>query len=161
MNKPHFRRICQGDLKRVLSLELRDADKAEVKASGGFTTKEALFYSLQQTRAKHTYVVEDGEGKIIGAFGLATLSSQKLCAFPWFLASDEIQKYKKTFTREARKIIERWLEEYFELRNFVSVENVLSTKWLKSLGFTFGEPSTLHDGKTLFYPFVKTRGNDV
>lgn len=65
----------------------------------------------------------------------------------WCVGTNEIMKYKKSFVKISKHILEKWKKQYGILYNCISVENKKSFIWLKMLGAEFSEPFLVANNK--------------
>lgn len=143
---------------KVLAPRLRDVDLREVQASSGSNGFQSLAYSYWASYECNT-IISDKED-IIGMFGVARATDTQ--GFPWLLMSDGI--YEKGFARQfipqAQEWVNRMQDETPILNNWVSEDNRVAIRWLKSLGFSFiNKIEEFGVGKKPFYEFVRIRKN--
>lgn len=74
---------------------------------------------------------------------------------PWLLGTDEVDRSKKVFMKESRRLFAELSGRYPNMRNMVDARNVKSIAWLKWLGFEFGEPIAHKASGLPFFPFKK------
>jgi hypothetical protein len=132
---------------------LRDADKKEVLASTG--TKDILTILEESfTLSEECYTIISPEGEAVGVFGVREFNSYGI---PWLLASEGVEKYAKTFIKHNRLMLDKWLERFPVLFNYVDKRNTTSINWLRFLGFKMIREVTLHDPDVPFYEFVRIK----
>ena len=139
----------------VASLDLRQQDKDEVRASSGLDSEGALALSLE---AQSECYVMVHEGEVFGVIGLSiTEVTGEPVGVPWLLATDEIINHQFSLCRKARETIGRWYAELGVLANLVDSRNSVAIKWLKWLGFHVEtqETYTMFDPDIPFYLFHK------
>lgn len=141
----------------VLNLQLREADKQEVRASHDMSTEEALRHSLDSSTS--TWVIYY-DNRIIAAFGVSKLKNTAL-AMPWLLGTEDLHKIKFRIIKYSMLIIEYLMfqdETVNCLVNFVSTKHTEAIKWLRWLGFTISDKEMyLHDDGVSFKQFYKWR----
>ena len=117
-------------------LELSQWDRVEaLDVSGASTVPEALEECLKTSDC--TWVIEDTHGTILGVYGYACT---KYYAIPWMLGDARLHTdYALSLCKGSRKIVAEWKAELPRMYNLVWQENTRSIKWLKFLGFTFGD----------------------
>lgn len=128
---------------------MRQEDIREIEVATGKTPHESLQDSLSFPGEVWVAYL-DGSRSPFAAFGCSR-------GVVWLLCTDEVQNAKLSVFKEARKVINRWLNEYGLLQNFAFVENTLHLSWIKALGFTFGT-RVEHRGH-LFQHFVMEKGH--
>jgi hypothetical protein len=97
------------------------------------------------------------EGKLIACWGLQILDFKRkdgkhsYSYIIWALGTDEMNHYRKSFVKESKAIIDRWVELYGCLENTVACFNKRAIRWLKWVGAEFDEPYKI--GKTDYVNF--------
>ena len=141
----------------LLAPRLREIDKREVRAMSGLEPGEALRVSLALSGRAWTAWTEDRVILMWGAGRLGGLPG--LVGAPWMLASDILERpeVSREFIRQSRPYA-RELEKGFQrLINRVHAENHLAIRWLRWLGFSFGEKPERLGGEP-FYVFWRDCG---
>lgn len=153
MMTTYFRPLKKEDIIEVLSLDLRQADRDEIKACIGTGSAEAIAWSLQNSVDAWVVIHKD---KIEGVFG-ACLASFK--GIPWFLATDKFSEFRITFMRQSLDFIMWLIDRYEHLENYIDSRNEKSIRWLKWLGFTVDEDIEyfMDDPNVPFYKFSMTK----
>ena len=113
------------------------ADAAEVWASGRRTPLEALLQSLRLSLQSWTWHV-DGEPACM--FGVATPSLLGEIGSPWLLSTPLVKRHTFAFLRNYRGQINRILDIYPVLMNYVDARHTVCIRWLKWTGFTVYDP---------------------
>lgn len=90
-------------------------------------------------------------GKLVCLFGVSPAYGMKGVGVPWMLATDEINKVKKTFIKHSRSIVQQMHMDYSVLSNLAWSKNTTHIRWLRWLGFQFVEEHTLFNGE----PFLQ------
>lgn len=88
------------------------------------------------------------------AFGGVRQSAKGLGA-PWLLGTDGVVEARWKFLRESRGILESLERDYDVLWNQVHTRNEVHIRWLKWLGFDFGETVTHPASGEQFINFSK------
>lgn len=109
---------------------LRDADKNEITASSGSDHAKAILHSILSSEA-HTVCLPDGTPICIFGIGDDTQGN----GIPWMIGTDEMIKHRKALIRDARKWIDRQLEEFPLLWNYADARNTVHLNWLRHMGF--------------------------
>ena len=137
--------------------EMRDIDRKEIECMG-FTTLQGAEVSIYETcpvyeaRAKET-------GKLIAVWGLQVLMGKEKNTFIiWALGTNELHKYRKSFVKESRAIIDRWVELYGELTNTVACFNKKAIAWLKWQGAEFSKPRRFKDADYVDFVIRRKKG---
>ena len=122
------------DWHAVVTLNLRAADQAELKAATGGSVFAALCASLEAST--ETWVIVRGE-EILGVFGVSEIDG---IGSPWFVCTDalfEDTDQRARFAHGSQEIIRSWKAKYPFLTNYVSKEHLAARRWLGWLGFKF------------------------
>lgn len=132
----------------LLAANLREADRAELVASG---FDEAL-YPIEQSVARSllcwTTTVDGEVACIVGA----TWSGENTGA-PWMLGTPLVERHARVLMRETPRYIALMLLAFPTLRNYVHAENKTSVRWLRRLGFALAEPQPYGPRGALFHHF--------
>jgi hypothetical protein len=134
----------------ALTLVLRAADRAEVEALTGRNPREVL---VESVRASSKAWAGLADGKLVCLFGVAPLTLTGITGLPWLLGSDDVCTYSRQFLRRNRAYVREMLADFPVLRNVVDARNAVSIRWLKWLGFRFGEPMPMGVQNLPFIPF--------
>lgn len=111
--------------------KLRDSDVQEVKASHGYTPKQALELSIDKSIFSCTI---EKSGCVVGCFGVYSDNILGDSGSIWFLSSDELDKMKIRFVMNSYYFVDMCLGFYRTLTNYVDARNTKSIEWLKFLG---------------------------
>lgn len=109
----------------------READQREVSALDPSGLKGNIGQSLRNQEASNFAVLEDGQ--TIAMFGFVPTTATHACA--WFLSSEAIYQYPKTFMELSRIWLDAFARQGYALFNVVWKENTRSIRWLKALGW--------------------------
>ena len=142
--------IVKAKLEHVdfVAKNIRAEDAAEVKAVSYLSPGEALEMSFFVSDPCHTILYKD---EPVGCFGVAPMGEGK--GSPWLLATDRIKDMPMYFIRSSKQYIENMLKEYKFLENWVALDNTISIKWLKWVGFKIEEPEVYGLNGELFCRF--------
>jgi len=138
------------DLIEAIAADMRQADADEVWASDNQTPLEALIEGWKVSDLAVVITVNDEPCVMIGLVIRDILSG---AGIPWLLGTDNALKYKRQFLTQVPAVINEMLNICPRLYNYVHVDNKVSVKWLKRIGFTFDEPAPYGCEKELFYKF--------
>jgi hypothetical protein len=113
---------------------------------------------LQLSRAV-SYEILTGRvnGELVVIYGIAKLNILSSEASPWLLATPAIEKYGFAFARRNKEVIARWQKKYTVMRNHVHVDNKITIRWLRWLGFDIQDPVPYGYRGELFHPFELRR----
>ncbi len=130
-----IRKTIQSDILPI-AVNMRDADAKEIWDSHMSTPYNALVKGMESVGNSWTILVN---GVPIGMVGVSrrTLISDK--GVPWLLGTDAMVSNRKLFMKISKIVLKNMSKGYKYLENYVSVENTVSIRWLKRLGFTLGE----------------------
>lgn len=141
---------------RHIAKHLRPADERELRAIRGAdaTISDVLFDCVE--RSDWTLVGYIGDEPIcIG--GVAPSPLQRGVGHPWMLGTRRIEDVPKTFIRITREMVAKMHETYPTLTNFVMKANDVHVRYLRHLGFTFGDEYLIQGEPFLHF----TRHQDV
>lgn len=133
---------------------MRQADLAEVLASGFGSPEVGLFASLERSSIAFTAFFE---GAPIVMFGAGDINVLARVGAPWLLGTETAGRIPRAFLRQSIYWRGQLLERYDVLRNVVDDRNVVSKRWLSWLGFTLSEPIPFGVNGELFRVFEMRR----
>ena len=133
-----------------MTLNLRESDIKEVKASHDYTPREALIRCWNNSDFC-TMVVDTGEPFVF--VGISVVNVSTGLGASWMLSTNGIYKNKEYFLDNAPNVITEMLSICPRLVNYVHHENVKSIRWLSSLGFTIEDPVPYGVSGDLFHKF--------
>lgn len=146
--------IVEANISHLLPIaaDMRAADRKEVWFSHRNTPYEALSRSLAASEEAWTAVINGRPALMWGVARRGCVFSIK--GIPWLLATDDIKKCQVEFLKQSRMWVERMMENFAVLENYVYEENLLSIRWLKWCGFEIsGRETIINDA--IFYKFRK------
>lgn len=135
---------------RELAPLLRTEDRAEIAALSGKDPAALLVESVRVSWEATTY---RADGALICIGGVAPLSLIGSTGVPWLMGTDLVPKHRRAFMRHSREAMPRWLARYPTLRNVVDARYAEAIRWLRWLGFRFGEPVIVGVAGLPFLPF--------
>lgn len=129
-----------------LAANLRPADRAEAEGVyddivGGFAW--AIADSAEAWVAVSQNAASDDAAKwdIIAAWGVVDEGSLLApVGRVWCMTTPLVERHRRHFARESRRITDHWRQRYWRLHNCVDARYAVSVRWLKWLGFHVGEP---------------------
>ena len=130
---------------------MRQSDADEIRFSVNKSPGKGLRDSVEVSEYSGT--VLDSDNVPLLTFGLAPICKLTGVGAPWLLGTDESLKHKRSFIADGRDIIGRMLKVYPNLQNYVYVENEVSVRWLKAMGFTMDESVVLPQSGKEFMKF--------
>ena len=122
---------------RYIADHMRDEDVAEVWASNNHTPWESIDVSMSMT---DWAVVIEANGIPLAVLGLRRANMLTGSGVPWLLSSEDALDHKRSFLELTGPVIQEMLDKCPRLVNYVHVENKLSVRWLKWLGFKLDDP---------------------
>lgn len=139
---------------KVLAATMREADRVELAASSGSSPLEALEEGYVHSPKCMTILTDQGD--VVGIFGVAPNSMDRLIGHPWMLASDHLDSIRMTFLRQSKMYLDGLGGGYQLLMNCCDKRNLVHIKWLRWLGFSFiKEHPEYGVGRVPFLEFVK------
>lgn len=132
----------------AFSIELREADKAELKALYGLDPRPALGLACTLSHPESLRTVATDEGQLVAIFGSAIHPQDSRVGCVWMVGSDLITKHSKEFLKITPDLVKTASEPYEIVYNYIDMRNTTHLRWLKYAGFTFGHTSQTvsHDG---------------
>lgn len=132
----------------LLAANLREADRAELAASGFDEALYPIEKSVAHSLLCWTTTVDGEVACIVGA----TWSGEGMGA-PWMLGTPLVERHARVLMRKTPHYIGLMLLAFSHLHNYVHAENKTSVRWLRRLGFTLAEPQPYGPRGALFHPF--------
>ena len=134
-----------------LASNLRQTDRDEVRASGGYTPLQATTGSVAASREAWAIYVD---GRLAALYGVAN-SSVPGIGVPWLLGAEGFPHgIAKRLVAQTRSTILEWKAryKYARLLNWISERNGASLRWLKASGFrVVGEPVAFREPGHRFF----------
>lgn len=138
---------------RQLGPNLREVDKAEIKALSGMEPIDALTLALNACH--EVFTVKTG-ADAVGMFGHSGTPDGIGCI--WMVGSPRLTEDVPDFWDALREWWDRMTFRYAECRNSLMNDNRLHRMWLYRMGCVFGDPwPALDDNRTLFRTFTYVR----
>lgn len=145
-----IREATQADVTAILP-RLRKADRLELELSSG-TDVEATLHRAIETPGENLAGGLDGEVVVLGGCASDSVG----VGVPWMVGTDKLTANLRTFIQLGGVMRARYEKQYALLTNFVHAENAIHIRWLRHIGFSFGE--TIPDfgvGKAPFIQFYR------
>lgn len=149
----NFRKPTPEAIKFIAD-NMRKEDAAEVWASGRYTPLEAL--ELSMSRSHMSVIVYDDDTPLT-ALGLVLRGFLTGIGVPWLLSAEQALKHKREFLKLSPPIIEEMLDICPKLVNHVHIDNKMTIRWLRWMGFTIDDPAPLRTTDELFCKFHMER----
>lgn len=144
-----FARPTDSDI-AFIAETMREQDVAEVWASDRQTPLESLNTGVQLS---HYSVVTRCDDIPLVIFGLVVQDVLTGKGVPWMLSSTHALDRKRIFLQYSPSIVKEMAQLCPHLYNYVHVDNTVSIRWLRWLGFTISDPEPRGRGGELFHPF--------
>lgn len=129
----------------------RAEDVAEIEACG-HRVGDALMYGFR--KSVHPWTILRGDRPV--AIGGAIQSPlYEDCAIIWLVATDEIDRYPVAIYRAIKYLIDKTLERFKCLANYIDARNKGAVEMLRRLGFTIDEPMAHGPMGLPFHRFYK------
>lgn len=143
------------DLIDVIANDMRQDDVDEIWASNHHTPIEALMSGWEKSTLSTVVLVNDEPCVMLGLVIRDILSGNGV---PWLLGTNNALKYKRQFFTQVPAVIDEMLSVCPKLYNYVHVNNTVSIKWLKWIGFIIDEPLPYGLDNEMFHKFYIERG---
>lgn len=134
------RKATMNDVKAMWGY-MREEDQRECWAVSHKTADEALTESF--ARSELCWTALDRKNKRVFMFGVANGSLLFNNGYIWLLGTRRMADNKMGLLRISKPYIEKMLEPYDIIENYVDIRNELSIKWLEWCGFTL-EPMRVY-----------------
>lgn len=145
-----IRDSVQSDILPI-AVNMRDEDAKEVYDSHLLSPYSALSKAMKSRGDSWTIVVD---GVPIGMVGVSNKSLLGNKGNPWLLGTDKLTESTRLFVQFSKLLLKNMSKGYSRLENYISVENKSTMRWLKFLGFEFGEQIKSVTG-VMFIKFYK------
>lgn len=122
---------------RELSLNIRDGDKKECLDIYGEQPYHVISSSFIMSYETYTGW-DDG---VLGIVGVVHPSLLGEAATPWLLTSNLLTKKPRHLLKFTKPFIQRWLDMWPVLENYIDAEYTAALRWAKWSGFTIHEPT--------------------
>ena len=139
---------------KFIADNMRKADADEVWASNRFTPLEALKLSVK--KSNKSAVAYDGDIPLV-VFGIVSIGFLSDVGVPWLLGTEQATKYVREFAKYSQGVVDEMMDNHTRLVNHVYVNNKVSIRWLKRLGFIIEDPKPLKTTGEMFHRFYMER----
>jgi len=144
------------ELIKSIAVDMRQADIDEIWASNHQTPGEALLKGFKISDYSVVITVND---ELCVMLGLVIHDILAGTGVVWLLGTNNALKYKRHFITQVPDVIDEMLDICPKLFNYVHVDNEVSIRWLKRIGFTFDEPAPYGYDRESFHKFYLERAN--
>lgn len=145
--------LLAADLPALVD-QIRAADRDEIEAATGMPIEAALWQLIPGSRKAFKIV---HEGLVLALFGDAQHSAG--LGVPWLISTVHVDRYPREFLRVCKPAVAEMLAHHGCLLNYVDARNLTAIRWLRWLGFAFGEAVPYGHAGLPFLPF--TMKNEV
>lgn len=140
------------DEAEAIAAIVRQADIDEITEALGIEMAHALRMCFGGSLKASKIVVGD---KIVAVFGDCTHDRE--IGVPWLISTIHVDKRAKSFLQVCKGEVQEMLTRHPTLINYVDQRNTQAVRWLKWLGFQFGEAVPYGPKGFPFYPFQLKR----
>ncbi|WP_095110440.1 phage protein Gp13 family protein [Pseudomonas sp. Irchel 3E20] len=147
--------VSVEDVPAIL-LIVRQADVDEITEALGIPMERALIDAVTGSLNARKIVVD---GEVVAVFGDAIHSILGSVGVPWLISTIHVEKHARAFLKVCKPEVQGMLTRHRHLMNYVDARNTSAIRWLKWLGFDFGEAAPYGARRFLFYQFTLNRGN--
>jgi len=137
-------------LVEIIADDMRQADIDEVWSASHQSPLDALMAGWEISNFSVVVTVNDEPCVMLGLVVRDILSG---AGIPWLLGTEGALKYKRQFLTQVPTVIDEMLNICPMLYNYVHIDNRISIKWLKRIGFTIDEPLPHGCENELFHKF--------
>ncbi|OMG61465.1 hypothetical protein AUR59_020095 [Stutzerimonas balearica] len=126
--------LCEADIDAILP-DIRQADRDEIEEALQTPMRKALADALANHCKASKIVVS---GLVVAVFGDSRHSAE--AGVPWLISTRHVERFPKAFLQVCKPEVAEMLTRHEVLVNYVDVRNAAAIRWLRWLGFTFGDP---------------------
>ena len=119
-----------------IAANMRQQDIDELAASGTRTPLQVLRESITDSIMCWTTLVNDRPAFVWGVVPMCMISG---VGSIWMLGTDDLKLVRKQFIKYTPAYLEHILAAFPLIYNEVDTRNTVAIRWLKWLGFTFGD----------------------
>lgn len=141
-----YRQATLEDARLVVPL-MRQVDKNQIIALG--EPVESTVASAIHMSAGDAWVAYFDD-QLAAIWGIVPCSLVTGAAIPWLLTTKIVEKSRKTFFKESRRLMQLLARHYGRLENMIDVNHKASLRWARRVGFSVGEPAPVGPRGALF-----------
>tara|TARA_R110000744_G_scaffold380326_3_gene500756 strand:+ start:21337 stop:21795 length:459 start_codon:yes stop_codon:yes gene_type:complete len=130
---------------------MRQADVDEVMAAANSTPLQAITGGIEISYSSSVAVIN---GDIVAIMGVVKNTALSSTGVPWLLGTEAIVKHYREFLGASPSVLNAMINVCPNLVNHVYVENKVSIRWLKWLGFKIEEAKPFGVNGKLFHKFT-------
>lgn len=131
---------------------VRQADVDEITEALGIPMDHALRMCFGGSLKASKIVVD---GKVVAVFG--DCIHDREIGVPWLISTIHVERHAKAFLKVCKPEVQEMLTRRPVLMNYVDQRNTQAVRWLKWLGFRFGEAIPYGPKGLPFFPFQLKR----
>jgi hypothetical protein len=130
------RRIVQAELEHVpaVAFNIRPDDARELMVAYDSDPYSIILQSFSISEKCWTAIVD---GEPIAIFGVVMKGAGQ--GRPWMVGTTALDRHRLKFTKGCQAVIDEMLSVFPVLENVVDTRNKRNIRWLRWLGFEFGE----------------------
>jgi hypothetical protein len=140
-----------AEMIQFIADNMRQADVDEVNAASNATPLQAVTDGVKVSCMSSVAFIN---GDIVAVLGVVKNSTLTDNGIPWLLGTNNIVKHYREFLGASPGVLDAMIDVCPNLMNHVYVENKISIRWLKWLGFTLSEPEPFGVNGALFHKFT-------
>ena len=137
--------------------DVRQADIDEIVEGLGVSLERELLSGINDSLNARKIVVD---GHIVAVFGDAVHSLLGSVGVPWLISTNHVERHARAFLKVCKPEVQGMLTRHRHLINYVDARNTSAIRWLKWLGFDFGEAVPYGPKRLPFFCFRMERGHD-
>ena len=141
-----IRRATIDDAEMFTAL-LREEDRRELEASG--KPIDQVKFSIEMSQGHSWLVSFNGEPALI--IGYVDVSLLTGAIMPWFMSTDQVKKYPKTFYRFSKQVVDLFRYNRVIIGNLVDSRYEETIRWARHVGFSIGETVLVGPNRVPFY----------
>jgi hypothetical protein len=145
--------VTAEDVAHILPI-VRQADIDEITEALGIPMETALHDAIAGSLNAKQIVVD---GLVVAVFGDAPFSILCSIGVPWLISTIHVEKHARAFLKVCRPEVQGMLTRHQHLMNYVDARNTAAIRWLKWLGFSFGQAAPYGARRFPFHPFTLNR----
>lgn len=144
--------VSSDDL-AYIAANMREDDKAELYAAHGPDVDIEALLAQSHWQSAESFILRAPSGEPLAILGFVPAPYDSYVAIPWLLGVPNINKHTKGFIRASQAVLDSLLGvKYSYMCNYVHEKHETSIRYLKFLGFQFGEVTTVEDtGENFVY----------
>ena len=141
---------------RAIAANVREADRIELWAASRADPLAAMLQGMKSTSEPLTAIYDGEPCAMFGVWPYSVLSGMGAA---WMIGSNVLNRHgaQRELLRISAPVVEYWGEQFPSLLyNFVDARNTSAIRWLRWLGFKFGDPIPYGVDRLPFIPFFRS-----